>query len=670
MINNVTFPDYFIKRKGQVYCNTWHGTPLKSLGDANKFDLYGYGNVTRNFLQADWLIHSNKFTEDVLLDKYHVRHIFNGQSVVTGYPRQDLLIKITDDERLKIRKLIVGDDARPILLYAPTWRDYLSPEEQKIKFLNILGAFDDKKYNVIFKGHQFLEKALRNSGFPSVPKWIDTNELLSVVDVLITDYSSIGIDFLVENKPVFYLVEDFDEYNEKRGVIVNPEDFPGIVVGTLEDLNNKLEELKIESISVINDSYNYIEKDDGNASLRVTNLIFNSKPNPIIYDKPNFLFYPGVLLKNGIGSSFVNLVNSISDEVNVYVITDASHLRRVENKVNMNHILNKIHIIPRVGGFVNSIEDAWIYSKWYASKKSLSTKFDERLKDTFKREWSRIFGDARFSIAINFEGYNRNMTGVFSIYKDNLIVLHNDMLGEYKEKFNYLSMIFELYKNYNKIASVSEATNLLNCKNLSSDYSVRKDNFVCIDNVIDINHILKLSNAPLVADGFFIGKPVFITIGRLSPEKDHQKLIMAFSKVVIKYPDAELLILGDGFLKDELIDLVNYLNLGNSVHFVGIVENPYPWLRRADCFVLSSNHEGQPMVLLEALALNKPIISTDITATHNLLIDTGSLLVNNDVDSLAAGMIDFCKKPFKPANKDLVSYNLNCKKIFFDICNF
>ncbi len=56
LINNVTFPSYFIRREGQIYCNTWHGTPLKSLGDANNFGQVAYGNVSRNFLQASWLI--------------------------------------------------------------------------------------------------------------------------------------------------------------------------------------------------------------------------------------------------------------------------------------------------------------------------------------------------------------------------------------------------------------------------------------------------------------------------------------------------------------------------------------------------------------------------------------------------------------------------------------
>ena len=74
---------------------------------------------------------------------------------------------------------------------------------------------------------------------------------------------------------------------------------------------------------------------------------------------------------------------------------------------------------------------------------------------------------------------------------------------------------------------------------------------------------------------------------------------------------------------------------------LGQVSNPYKYLKEADCFILSSNHEGQPMVLLEALALHMPIIATDITGNRSVLHNTNGLLVDNSIEGLSIGIEQF-----------------------------
>src|SRR5690606_39095317 len=75
------------------------------------------------------------------------------------------------------------------------------------------------------------------------------------------------------------------------------------------------------------------------------------------------------------------------------------------------------------------------------------------------------------------------------------------------------------------------------------------------------------------------------------------------------------------------------------VLLAGLRANPFPLLRRADCFVLPSNHEGQPMVLLEAMVLGRPIVATDIDGNRGLLAVHGyGLLVENSVDGVAMGI--------------------------------
>jgi len=103
-------------------------------------------------------------------------------------------------------------------------------------------------------------------------------------------------------------------------------------------------------------------------------------------------------------------------------------------------------------------------------------------------------------------------------------------------------------------------------------------------------------------------KFTFINIGRLELQKNHQLLIEAFKKANI---NAELLIIGEGCLRKDLENLIEKLELKDKVKLVGRQKNPEKFLAKADVFVFSSNYEGFPNVLLEALACELPIISTD-----------------------------------------------------------
>lgn len=93
----------------------------------------------------------------------------------------------------------------------------------------------------------------------------------------------------------------------------------------------------------------------------------------------------------------------------------------------------------------------------------------------------------------------------------------------------------------------------------------------------------------------------FINIGRLTYQKGQDRLLNAFEAVYTNNPNTQLLILGDGELKEQLIQQVQQLKSKQAIHFMGNKKNIYPYLAKSDCFVLSSCFEGFPMVLLEAL---------------------------------------------------------------------
>ena len=108
----------------------------------------------------------------------------------------------------------------------------------------------------------------------------------------------------------------------------------------------------------------------------------------------------------------------------------------------------------------------------------------------------------------------------------------------------------------------------------------------------------------------FGAAPVILAAGRLNHQKDFATLIRAFAQVRLQRL-TRLVILGEGETRNALQTQVSDLGLGQDVLLPGFISNPYPWMRRAAVFVLSSRWEGLPGVLIQAMACGTPVISTD-----------------------------------------------------------
>jgi glycosyltransferase involved in cell wall biosynthesis len=102
-----------------------------------------------------------------------------------------------------------------------------------------------------------------------------------------------------------------------------------------------------------------------------------------------------------------------------------------------------------------------------------------------------------------------------------------------------------------------------------------------------------------------------IFAGRLVNVKGLDLLLLAMSTIRARLSQASLTILGQGPLLAKLLKQTHDLGLTDAVRFMGFQQNPWPYLKHADIFVMSSRYEGLPNVLLEALALGTPIVATD-----------------------------------------------------------
>jgi glycosyltransferase involved in cell wall biosynthesis len=144
--------------------------------------------------------------------------------------------------------------------------------------------------------------------------------------------------------------------------------------------------------------------------------------------------------------------------------------------------------------------------------------------------------------------------------------------------------------------------------------------------------------------------PLILGIGGLRRQKDFPTLIRAFAQVRQKIP-SRLMLLGQGNKEGQLKQLAEELSIGDDFRLAGFVENPYVYLKHAALFVLSSQWEGSPNVLTEALALGTPSVSTDCPSGPYEITRAGEvapLVPVGDVDRLAEAMLQTLREPPNP----------------------
>lgn len=131
------------------------------------------------------------------------------------------------------------------------------------------------------------------------------------------------------------------------------------------------------------------------------------------------------------------------------------------------------------------------------------------------------------------------------------------------------------------------------------------------------------------------------TVARLSPEKDQYTLIEAFAEITKKIDGVHLAIVGDGPLRNELEVLSRRLGISNQVHFLGFRKDVADILKLFDVFVLSSLMEGVSLTLLEAMAVAKPVVATDVGGNPEVIVDgvTGFLVPSKDPKKLTNAII-------------------------------
>ena len=676
----------YVKREGQIFTDTWHGTPLKVMGRQNRPEEHRTANVQHPFLCADYLLYPNDFMKEKMLDGYMIEKLYPGTILNEGYPRNSVFFN--DDRREEMKSLLNLQD-KEVFVYMPTFRGTLLTRKDKEQadtveeYLSEIDAKLDDDQVFIVKLHAFNRKNIDFSEFKHIidfPTNYESYDVLNIADCLITDYSSVFFDFANTKRKIIIFNYDEEEYLLDREIYFPLSDLPFPKVQNVNDLINELNCPKgYDDSEFISKFCTY---DNPNAVKNICRRIFNgekiSKEERIKNDRKNVLVFGGGLYNNGITSSLLNLLYGINKEdYNIFI-----SFRQTDEYMSENHF-HIFDIFPNNVEFfgLRSLINPTFFEK-FAYHRFRRTKnpsiYMKYIKRMFEREMNRYYPNLPFDAIINFDGYGYDQTLLFS-YADanNSIWVHNDMLQEIKTRSNQnFNTLKEAYNNYDNVIVVSE-----DLIEPTSKISGKKDNIKVIHNINDFKAIIDKSNQELKLDettelvtsnpkgieGVLESKgKKFITIGRFSPEKGHKRLMDTFDKFCNDYPDSQLIIIGGhGDLYEETKSWRENMNYCDNVTIIKAISNPMPILNRCDLFVLSSFYEGWPMVLMEAEALNVPAIATDIGGVQMLRKYNGHIVENSE-DGILQGMHDYLDGKVHTMGIDFEEYN---KEAIEDFCS-
>lgn len=468
LVNNASFSHEFLKREGQVCVNTWHGTPLKALGRDDHDSPYDYGNVSRNIVHSSDLVMPSQFTADTFLNQYSVGSLCPAQVHVLGQARNDRLVNMTQAERLKIRaSLGIGPDEL-FVLYAPTWRGGSKNSwfdvDRLQKDLISLGSADG--YIVGFRGHplamKYLDKLEADVLVPDSD--ISTYDLLAVADVLITDYSSLGIDFLCRELPVVYYVHDYDEYAATRGLYFDRDEFPGHVV---EDIDQLLGALRLarenqlvsgSRLKALRESFAPL--DDGYASSRAVDVLLSSTGVQTFAPGSDADSLP-ILLTHDLSNRdslelFVRTANSLAG-AGVSVVVGFNHSRVVSDP-GLVEVLDSlspdIHVLPRKGMFAQTASEFAASEHFIRNDRFGFFEGRNPYLSALEREAQRLYGNIRFSLTVSWGVDDVVLAGLcaYGVSADRRIAYIDSDIGDlWTRCFPSRTRVLQLFPGFDEI---------------------------------------------------------------------------------------------------------------------------------------------------------------------------------------------------------------------------
>ena len=703
LVNSATFPGELSKRPGQTYLNTWHGTPVKSMGYDTPGGALDAANIMRNFLIADHLISSGPYMTDTMYrGAYRLEGLAPAAVLEAGMPRTDVQAAQDESRRAEVRDRLARqgvqlDRGRKVVLVAPTWRGtaFADPRLDVDTVRALVAALRDElgpEWQVLAKVHPVVhDQAQDLSPFAGllVPADLPTNDILAITDHLVTDYSSILFDALADPRmPITFFLPDQEDYEQSRPLYIPAGDLPGRVCRTPQDAARDVRDGGALADRRREWAARYAPFDDGRATQRVIDVVWRGQQpdrgrvvplSERMHDGrrvPRVLIHAGSLQRNGVTSSLIALLRHIDlDRVDLTVTWGSA--RDADPQGFAAAIDPRIRLLPRVGGLNGPKRVVWARRLLERLGPDHPAVPLGALVDLLREEWVRCYGTAQLDHVIDFGGYSPYWALLMSRgvapgeVRTHSMWLHNDMAAEVASaarkgnaRAGQLAHVFGLYRRFDRLVSVSATLSEINERSLAA--VAGQAQFRSARNLIDETRVRDLAKVPLADLGLpetvvaALEDPetvTFVTAGRLTREKNQARLVRAAAAAMAAGHPFAVVIMGSGPTERELRALVDELDLTGTVHLVGHQANPFPVVDAADCFVLTSEHEGLPMVILEALALATPVITTAFSSVEGVVPSGCGVVVEHEDAAVARAMMDLVSERPAFAALDVDAYN-------------
>ncbi|MDQ1159712.1 glycosyltransferase involved in cell wall biosynthesis [Chryseobacterium sp. SORGH_AS 447] len=236
-----------------------------------------------------------------------------------------------------------------------------------------------------------------------------------------------------------------------------------------------------------------------------------------------------------------------------------------------------------------------------------------------------------------------------------IVWIHND-LSQVK---GYNNDEIRKFFGFDKIMVISEKIEKL--FHSLAENEVEKKKIVKIYNPLDTEEFVSRAEQPVINYQFDVSVPTFISVGTVFPQKGFDRLLKVHKKLLDEGFQHNVLIVGDGYDFENIRKLKSDLGVDKTAVMLGFTDNPYPYFKNADFYILSSRYEGFPTVLFEAITLKKKIISTEVSGSAEML-NNGELglLVENSEEGIYSGMKRALSHPesFEKYSENLKSYEM------------
>lgn len=259
-ITNYRIPVHVRKKRGQVYVQTWHGTPLKKIGcdTVNHLEIKAanrrtHGYYRRDGRQIDHLISPSAFYTEKVASAFAMDHA-DGRALELGYPRNDCLFTFTKKDVAALKETLHIPLDKKVILYAPTWRD--DQHQAGVGYTYRMGLDMERlkeslgpDHVILFRAHYMIRRLFDFREFEGflydVSDYDEIGHLYIVSDLLVTDYSSVFFDFANLKRPILFYMYDHQEYKERlRDLYFDIDRLPGPVIRKVQDIGEDIRQLE------------------------------------------------------------------------------------------------------------------------------------------------------------------------------------------------------------------------------------------------------------------------------------------------------------------------------------------------------------------------------------------------------------------------------------------